>query len=68
MKFETGKIYGDHAVMYEIISRTQKTVIVQRIHHIGRANERREEPERKKIFSWPSGEVFFMHYETVTSY
>lgn len=64
-KFEEGKIYGENAVKYVILKRTLKTLTYQRIHHLGRFNEKREEPVRTKICDWTTREVFFKNSETI---
>lgn len=64
-KFETGKRYGEHAVVFEIVKRTEKTITYAAIHHPGRSNESRREEKKVKIHNWDSREVFFAGNETV---
>lgn len=64
-KFEVGKVYGKHAVKFEIVARTAKTVTYRRVQHLGRENERKYEPEKKKIQDWDTREVFYYNGETV---
>lgn len=58
-KFETGKRYGEHAVVFEIIKRTAKTITYAPIHHAGRFNECKKEEKTVKIRDWGNKEVFF---------
>lgn len=58
-KFETGKRYGENAVVFEIVKRTEKTVTYTAIHHSGKFNESRKEEKRVKIHNWEGREVFF---------
>ena len=46
--FEVGKRYGEHAVVFEIVKRTAKTITYAAIHHAGRYNESRKEEKRVK--------------------
>lgn len=64
-KFEVGKMYGEHAVKYEIVARTAKTITYREVSHIGRINEKKSEAKRVKISDWENREVFYTHYETV---
>lgn len=64
-KFETGKRYGEHAVVFEIVKRTEKTITYAAIHHPGRSNESRREERKVKIQKWDGREVFFAGSETV---
>lgn len=57
-KFETGKRYGENAVVFEIVKRTEKTVTYAAIHHKGRFNEKRREEKKVKINTWGDREVF----------
>ncbi len=63
--FETGKRYGDNAVVFEIVKRTAKTITYAAIHHPGRYNESRREEKKVKIQNWDGREVFFAGSETV---
>lgn len=63
--FEIGKMYGDKAVKFEIISRTEKFVTYVEVQHPGRHNERKGEQKRIKIRMWGDAEVIFPHDETV---
>lgn len=63
--FEVGKRYGEHAVVFEIVKRTAKTITYAEIHHEGRYNESRREEKRVKIQDWGDREVFFAGSETV---
>lgn len=47
-KFETGKRYGEHAVVFEIIKRTAKTITYAAVYHAGKLNEKKQE---EKCFS-----------------
>ena len=47
--FEVGKRYGEHAVVFEIVKRTAKTITYAAIHHSGRYNESRREEKKVKI-------------------
>ena len=38
--FEAGKRYGEHAVVFEIVKRTAKTITYAAVQHAGRYNER----------------------------
>ena len=64
-KFETGKRYGEHAVVFEIVKRTAKTITYAAIYHAGRANEKKKEEKKAKIHEWDGREVFFAGSETV---
>lgn len=57
--FETGKRYGENAVVFEIVKRTAKTVTYQAIHHSGKFNESRREEKKAKVRNWNGVEVFF---------
>ena len=63
--FEVGKRYGEHAVVFEIVKRTAKTITYAAIHHSGRYNESRREEKKVKIQNWDGREVFFAGSETV---
>ena len=63
--FKVGKRYGEHAVVFEIVKRTAKTITYAEIHHAGRYNESRREEKRVKIQDWGDREVFFAGSETV---
>ena len=62
--FEVGKRYGEHAVVFEIVKRTAKTITYAAIHHSGRYNESRREEKKVKIQNWDGREVFFAGMET----
>lgn len=47
--FEAGKRYGEHAVVFEIVKRTAKTITYAAVQHAGRYNERKEEPKTVKV-------------------
>ena len=64
-KFETGKRYGEHAVVFEIVKRTAKTITYAAIYHTGRTNEKTKEEKKAKIHEWDGREVFFAGSETV---
>lgn len=64
-KFEEGKRYGENAVVFEIVRRTEKTITYQAIHHVGKFNETRKEEKKAKIRDWGDREVFFAGDETV---
>lgn len=64
-KFEEGKRYGENAVVFEIVRRTEKTITYQAIHHAGKSNETRKEEKKAKIRDWGDREVFFAGDETV---
>ena len=68
-KFEEGKRYGENAVVFEIVRRTEKTITYQAIHHAGKfneiRNEIRKEEKKVKIHNWGDREVFFAGDETV---
>lgn len=64
-KFETGKRYGENAVVFEIIKRTAKTITFSAIQHPRRFNERRSEEKTVKIRDWGDREVFYAGSETV---
>ena len=65
-KFEIGKVYGEHAIEFEIVDRTAKTITYRAIQHRGRYNERKDEPIKAKIRNWETREVFFTKgHETV---
>lgn len=64
-KFETGKRYGEHTVVFEIVKRTAKTITYAAIYHAGRANEKKKEEKKAKIHEWDGREVFFAESETV---
>lgn len=64
-KFETGKRYGENAVVFEIIKRTAKTITFSAIQHPGRFNERRSEEKTVKIRDWGDREVFYAGSKTV---
>ena len=57
-KFETGKRYGEHAVVFEIVKRTEKTITYAAIYHAGRFNEKKREEKKVKIHEWDGREVF----------
>ena len=42
-KFETGKRYGEHAVVFEITKRTAKTITYAAVYHAGRNRKRRKQ-------------------------
>lgn len=63
--FEVGKRYGENAVVFEIVKRTEKTVTYVAIHHAGKFNERRKEERKAKVQNWDGREVFFAGSETV---
>lgn len=50
--FEAGKRYGEHAVVFEIVKRTAKTITYAAVQHAGRYNERKEEPKTVKVRNW----------------
>lgn len=64
-KFEEGKRYGENAVVFGIVRRTEKTITYQAIHHAGKFNETRKEEKKAKIRDWGDREVFFAGDETV---
>ena len=64
-KFKVGKMYGDHAVKFEIVGRTDKTVSFVKVQHVGRFNEKKSEVKKAKLFDWETREVFFSNDETV---
>ena len=64
-KFEVGKMYGEHAVNFEIVGRTNKTVSFVKVQHAGRFNEKKSEVKKAKIFDWETREVFFSNDETI---
>lgn len=64
-KFEIGKVYGDHAVKFEIVARTAKTITFVKIAHAGKANERRYDQKKIKIREWEGKEVFYAFEEIV---
>ena len=64
-KFEVGKMYGEHAVKFEIVGRTDKTVSFVKVQHAGRFNDRKSEVRKQKVFDWETREVFFSNDETV---
>lgn len=64
-KFETGKRYGEKAVVYEIIKRTAKTITYRAIQHAGRYNERSGEAITVRVRAWEGREVFFAGTQTV---
>lgn len=64
-KFEEGKRYGENAVVFEIVRRTEKAITYQAIHHAGKFNETRKEEKKAKIRDWGDREVFFAGDETV---
>ena len=55
--FEAGKRYGEHAVVFEIVKRTAKTITYAAVQHAGRYNERKEEPKTVKVRNWDGREV-----------
>lgn len=63
--FEQGKRYGENAVKYEIVKRTEKTVTYVAVQHAGKPNERQSEAKTAKIRDWGDREVFFAGSETV---
>lgn len=63
--FEVGKRYGEHAVVFEIVKRTAKTITYAAVQHAGRYNERKEEPKTVKVRNWDGREVFFAGSQTV---
>lgn len=64
-KFEQGKRYGEHAVIFEIVKRTAKRITYTAIQHPDRYNERRSKEKTVKIWDWEGREVFFAGSETV---
>ncbi len=64
-KFEAGKRYGENAVIFEIIKRTEKTITYVAIKHPGRYNEKLGEKKTARIHKWNSREVFITERETV---
>lgn len=64
-KFEAGKRYGEHAVIFEIVKRTAKTITYTAIYHAGKFNEEKMEEKKTKIHEWDGREVFFTGSETV---
>lgn len=64
-KFEAGKRYGEKAVIFEIIKRTEKTIKYAAIQHPGRYNEKQSEAKTARIQDWGDREVFFTGSETV---
>ena len=64
-KFEAGKRYGENAVIFKIIKRTEKTITYVAIKHPGRYNEKQGEAKTAKIRYWGDREVFITERETV---
>ena len=64
-KFETGKRYGEHAVVFEIIKRTAKTITYAAVYHAGKLNEKKQEEKKTKIHERDGREVFFAGSEMV---
>lgn len=64
-KFETGKRYGEHAVVFEITKRTAKTITYAAVYHAGRFNEKKQEEKKTKIHEWDEREVVFAGSEMV---
>lgn len=63
--FEQGKRYGENAVKYEIVKRTEKTVTYVAVQHAGKLNERRSEAKTAKLCNWDGREVFIAGSQTV---
>lgn len=63
--FESGKRYGENAVVFEIVKRTAKTITFAAVVHPGRYNEIKREAKTVKIHNWDGREVFFARSETV---
>lgn len=60
LKFEVGKRYAEiEGLVFEVIKRTDKFVVVSLIQHAGRYNEKVKETKRIKINFWDEEEVIF---------
>ncbi len=67
-KFEVGKRYFEEAAnVYEVVSRTAKTLTIVEIRHAGRFNEKRLEEKKIRVREWDGVEVIFPHNQTVTA-
>lgn len=65
-KFEVGKRYfEEESKVYEVVSRTAKTLTIVEIRHAGRFNEERLEAKKIKVREWDGREVILPHNQMV---
>ena len=61
--FEIGKRYTDGSAVFEIVSRTAKTIKFVRVQHVDRFNERKSEEKKAKIQFYQEINIYNEDYD-----